>query len=352
MVTVSGLLLSMQPQAAGQGVTFAVTPDTTLTNLFAAYGGTKSGWAGGDGTRSFALPDGRTAWFFNDTQIRTTKANGKVSPITLVHNSVVIQNAEGALVQTLFSKGTNRRLAYINPAPYTGNAWLWPASGVVSNGTLYVMFSEERGRRIFHQRWTGSSFVATFALPSLQMTGMYPISAGTINWTNYVLAGADGFTYIYGMNGSQIYVARVPSSAPLTDQSQWTYFDGSAWSAQQSAAVSIGSGANTEFSVSAVGSHYILISMGNSQLFKGEIDAYIASSPTGPFTNGQQIYQTPLTAGRFKIYTYNAHVQPGLTVTSGSTTTLVMSYDIDSTGIVGQPVAYRPRFLYVTVNGA
>jgi hypothetical protein len=349
LVLASGLLLSSPTPASAQGDTFTVTPDTSLTNLFASYGNTKSGWVGGDGTRSVPLPDGRTAWFFNDTQIRTIKPNGRASAITLVHNSAVIQSAQGALVQTLFTKGTNRRQAYVNLSPYQASRWIWPASTLVSNGTLYVMYSEERGRRTFHQKWAGS-YVATFALPSLQMTGIYPITSKTINWTQDLLAGADGFTYIYGMGGTHTYVARTPSSAPLNDQSQWTYFDGSGWSSQQTSATSVSNSLDSEFSITAVGSQYVLITKVPDDLYEGDIDAYVASSPTGPFVNGEPIYQTPGQSGRFKIYAYNAHAQPGLTTTSGNQTTLVVSYDIDSLGIVGQPTAYRPRFLYVTVN--
>jgi hypothetical protein len=351
LVMVSGFLLSSTAPAVGQGDTFTVTPDNALTNLFASYGNTKSGWVGGDGTRAVALPDGRTVWFFNDTQIRTVKPSGRASAITLVHNSAVIQNAQGALVQTLFSTGTNRRRAYVNLSPYQSSRWIWPASTLVSNGTLYVMYSEERGRRTFHQKWSGG-YVATFALPSLEMTGMYPIAAKTINWTQDLLADADGFTYIYGMGGGETYVARTPSSSPLNDQSQWSYFDGTGWSSQQSAATSISGSLDSEFSVTAVGSQYVLISKVPNSLYEGDIDAYVASSPTGPFVNGEPIYQTPGQSGRFKIYAYNAHVQPELTTTQGDQSTLVVSYDIDSLGIVGQPTAYRPRFLFVTVNNS
>src|SRR6516164_7650671 len=69
------------------------TPADTLTTLFGSYSDTGGRWAGGDGTVSVPLPDGRVAWFFSDTFVGPVNADHSLPAGTpMVRNSLVVQN--------------------------------------------------------------------------------------------------------------------------------------------------------------------------------------------------------------------------------------------------------------------
>ena len=75
-------LLAIATLCGAQGA-IAAAPDSAFTNTFASLSG--SGWVGGDGTNSVALPDGRDCWLFSDT-ITAASATG----LTVAHNSIVV----------------------------------------------------------------------------------------------------------------------------------------------------------------------------------------------------------------------------------------------------------------------
>lgn len=325
----------------------ATTPDTQLTSLFAAYGQSRSGWSGGDGTYSVVLPDGTTAWFFSDSDI--TIAPAKLP--TLVHNSIVVESSAGSLTQTLFGYMGKRKVAYINPVPFSTAVRLWPLGEIVSGGDLSVVLTKEHWIRGTDVQWLGSE-VATLSLPSLQVQSIVPISATTINWGQWLMQGDDGYTYIYGIAGASAYVARLPTGDPVSDQAQWTYFDGTAWNTDQASAAPITSDVEAEYSVSQVGSAYVLVTMDESNFFDGYVDVSFGCSPEGPFGDTQQVYTAPqVNTKKKKIYAYEAHIQPQFTSESASgQTTITLSYNVNTLGGPPQVSIYRPTFLNVTLN--
>lgn len=329
-----------------------VTPDTSLTDLFSDYAQSDAGWVGGDGVYSAVLPGGDTAWLFSDSDISTAQYPGP----TLVHNSVVLQDSPTSLSQTLFDVNDGKPIAYIDPTAYSAIHYYWPQSSLLADGQLSVFLSYRYRQHDgpFSSEWV-STDLATLSLPSLQVTGMQAIAGRTVAWGQWLAAGEGGYTYVYGVSTSaQAYAARVPSSDPLSNQSDWRYYDGSGWSADQSMVRPIASNVEGEYSVSQVGSSYALVTMNAADLLDGYLDLSFACSPMGPFNAVQRVYTAPQARelhDGLHVYAYNAHVQPQFTVTSAGHTTLVVSYAVDSEPGAPIPSIYRPQFVELNLSG-
>jgi hypothetical protein len=113
-------------------------PSTALEQRFHAYGddGTSlADWTGGDGAYSAPLPDGRRAWFFQDTFLgAVTPGHGRPLDTPLVPNHLVVQGPDGALIRRTASP----------PAPHIAapSGWYWPADAVVEGTRLRVLVNE------------------------------------------------------------------------------------------------------------------------------------------------------------------------------------------------------------------
>ena len=85
-------------------------------NVFQAYGDTSGKWNGGDGAQSTVLPDGATAWFFNDSYYGNVEPDG-TRPLfgnSTPRNMVVIQR--GAAMTDLAGPSN----PYLNPLNLPG----------------------------------------------------------------------------------------------------------------------------------------------------------------------------------------------------------------------------------------
>lgn len=325
-----------------------VSPDTTLQNLFINYGNASIGWTGGDGTYSAALPDGRELWLFSDTflgVVHNGKRNRARTPY--LHNSFVVENAQGQITQTLYTTTTKKPSAYIdttskNPIKFG----FWPGATVVSGQTLYVSLAEYTfGQSPFSFKRI-HNFVAEFNLPTLQLTGMVQLPDGPINWAIWMLQDS-GNLYVYGSQGNFLYVAMVPGSNPL---GPWSFYDGSGWSSDASQAVPIANFGNGG-SVTVVNGTYVLITMGDSSNSNQTMEASFSCSPTGPFVNDTAIFvahdgaQYP---AKWGVRAHDAHAHPEL---SPDPNTLIVSYDVNGPGsraAESTASVYRPRFLSVS----
>lgn len=379
------------------------------------------GWTGADSTYSIQLPNGDTAFFFSDSYIGesptltgdgtvTTDANGlrtRVAncgaplcdpPTNLyhAHNSVVVRNAVTGALTTLTGPAdlTNGyATSYFAPpgAAATGHFFWMGDSAVVqtdaaSTKKLWVFLLE------FDNSWTyyGSS-IAQLSLPSMQIELIQPIgnlpTSSYVNWGSALwLDGSFGnYTlYIYGMKmtGTQKrpYLAKTTAAGSLLDvanSANWTYWNGSSWSASLlDAAPVIGNAADPnnasdsisdEFSVkklqTSTGSSYVLVGMDTTAPFGAwrDITLYTACRPQGPFSAKTVVYSAP-EAGSNQvpgmlpgqtlagtILVYNPHVHPQFR-TKGK---LLISYNINAAKSQDLLFAdtYRPRFINVPVKG-
>jgi fibronectin type 3 domain-containing protein len=320
-----------------------------LNTAFTTYGNAGNHWTGADGTTSIALPDGRVVWFFSDTFLGTVNADFSRPAFTpLVNNSAIVQ--DGSSLTTTLNGGTSDEpKALVTPSGETGDFY-WVADGVVEGDSLKVLYQRMRrgeGSGTLDFEFVGTA-LATFALPSLQLTSVTDLPTGsTIGWGSSVLADG-GYTYIYGTSSApgRMKFAHLARATAGNLGGTWQYWTGSAWSADQAAAGRILSGVGTAYSVEKIGAQYALVTHENNLLFDPQIVAYTASSPTGPFTGPRVLYTAPEVKSGSETIVYDVRLHPEL-ARSGK---LLLSYNVNSLKFADQMAdvrLYRPRFIEV-----
>ena len=129
----------------------------------------------------------------------------------------------------------------------------------------------------------------------------------------------------------------------------------SGWSDDEAASARIMDGVSNEYSVTPLGTGYVLITQDTTELFSTHVVAYFGCNPAGPFTGKQDVYLTPETGasgsyGNPNVFTYNPHAHPELS--SGNA--LLISYNVntfDIDDLWADASIYRPRFVTATFSG-
>ncbi|GAA3696488.1 hypothetical protein GCM10022224_072690 [Nonomuraea antimicrobica] len=330
------------------------TTNARLTNLFTTYGNDNSrldDWTGADGTYSLKLPNGRELWVFSDTFLGRVNPDGTRPPVVEEGGTTVFLNNSFAVERdgrlSTIHDGTEAKPTAVMP-PRDGKHWYWAGDATLAGGIVEVTYQEyERyGTGAWDWRWH-RNVVARFAPGRLERPiSVHDLPSGSgVAWASAVLKDG-GHTYVYGVEdlGSTKYMhlARVKGESLL---GRWEYrrADGT-WSANEADSARVMGGVANEYSVSRVGSGYVLITHDTTEALSPNIVAYSACSPAGPFTGKQHVYTTPETRG--DVFTYNAHAHPD--IAGGG---LVVSYNVNSfvnTDHYRDVSIYRPRFLDVT----
>ncbi|GAA1608212.1 hypothetical protein GCM10009733_000400 [Nonomuraea maheshkhaliensis] len=328
--------------------------DARLTALFTNYGNDNSrldDWTGADGTYSVKLPDGRELWVFSDTFLGRVNPDGSRPPVVEEGGSTVFLNNSFAVERngrlSTIHAGTAAKPVAVMP-PRDQNHWYWAGDATLAGGVVEVTYQEyERfGPGAWDWRWH-RNVVARFAPGRLDRpVSVHDLPSGHgVAWASGVLRDG-GHTYVYGVEdlGSPKYmhIARVQGQSLL---GRWEYLkaDGT-WSQDQADSARVMDGVANEYSVSRIGSGYVLITHDTTEALSANIVAYSSCSPAGPFTGKQHVYTTPETSGN--IFTYNAHAHPDVAGDG-----LVVSYNVNSfvnTDHYRDVSIYRPRFLNVT----
>lgn len=362
----------------------SVTPDATTTAAFSTYGDRAVGpqWAGGDGTHSVRLPDGRTLWIFDDTLL------GPVMPPDVAHpgtwspptspgvaNSAVLQTGP-RLTRTLLG-GTDPPASWI-PGEHQDGQWNWPTSALIDT---------DDGRQVLrvlvdHTANAGGGFVfgagrytliRTYTLPDLRLASEVTLPIPTGGDGDRVLYGTTAlqdrrYFYVYGnttpaSGRAAMYLARVPRGA-LADPAAWRYWDAGRWRDSPAAARPLPAtdddiaSVSTGFSVIRRGRTYVRFSMRTDPGadIVGEITASWACTPAGPWHHPVPVYRPPevRNGGRtHSMIAYNPQAHPERDTAAG----ISLSYDInDASGMNGLANVkndlslYRPRFLRVRLG--
>ncbi|GAA3543592.1 hypothetical protein GCM10022419_024720 [Nonomuraea rosea] len=332
----------------------STTTDARLTSLFTNYGNDNSrldDWTGADGTYSLKLPSGKELWVFSDTFLGQVNSDGSRPPVVEEGGTTVFLNNSFAVERdgrlSTIHDGTTAKPTAVMP-PRDSTHWYWAGDATLAGGIVEVTYQEyERyGTGAWDWRWH-RNVVARFAPGRLERPiSVHDLPSGAgIAWASGTLK--DGaYTYVYGVEdlGSPKYmhIARVKGQSLL---GKWEYLkaDGT-WSPTETDSVRVMSGVANEYSVSRVGSGYVLITHDTTEVLSPNIVAYSSCSPFGPFTGKQHVYTTPETSGN--IFTYNAHAHPEVAGNG-----LVVSYNVNSfvnTDHYRDVSIYRPRFLDVT----
>lgn len=306
--------------------------------------GAGTGWAGGDGAYSVALPDGRTLWLFGDTFVGGVRPDGTRDPATpVVRNSALIADAAG---RRFVGTSAASPQPFV-PSPSLGS-WFWPADATVEGNELRAFMSrfEATGTGPWDFAHTGTE-IASFHLPDLTFQGLTPVPASRdISWGAAILESA-GHTYIYGIEdlGQQKYLrlARAPNGSV---RGPWEYFDGSGWSPSAGDSARIAAGVSNQFSVIKAGGRILLV---NQQInFGSLITVATAAAPWGPWGTPAVVYATPEPLADPHVFTYNAVAHPEL-CENGE---LLVSYNVSSFAIddlYADARLYRPRFVRLPV---
>ncbi|MFG1697739.1 DUF4185 domain-containing protein [Nonomuraea sp. NPDC049309] len=330
------------------------TPNARLTGLFTDYGNDNNrldDWTGADGTYSLKLPGGRELWIFSDTFLGKVEPDGGRPPVveeggtTVFLNNTFAVERDGRL--STIHGGTPDAPEAVMP-PRDEDHWYWAGDATPAGGIVEVTYQEyERfGPGAWDWRWH-RNVVARFSPGRLERPlSVHELPSGNgVSWASGILRDG-GYTYVYGVedHGSPKYmhIARVKGDSLL---GTWEYRTaGGGWSTNEADSARIMEGVANEYSVSKVGSGYVLITHDTTEPLNPTIVAYSACSPAGPFTGKQHVYTTPETGGN--IFTYNAHAHPEIDGPG-----LVMSYNVNSfvnTDHYDDVSIYRPRFLDVT----
>lgn len=361
-VALAGTVLA-RPAAAGPGhhrpadwppTVLGAEPDDSLTDLFNAYSDSGVGWTGADSTYSVRLPDGRVVWIFSDTFLGPVNADGsRPSDTPFINNSFVVQ--DGTRLSTVHGGTDGSPAALVAPT----EGWYWAGAGNYSGGTLNVTYNQfvSTGSGAFDFAWK-STALARFDPSDLTLIDVtaLPSAVSNLEGASWLLADG-GYTYIYRVEDlgdtKYLHVARV-SGGDL--RGSWQFWTGSGWSSDQTASARVMPGVSNEYSVTPLGTGYVLVTQDTTETLSPHIVAYFATSPTGPFTGKTALYTTPETGaagsyGDANIYTYNPHVHPELSTAD----TLVVSYNVnsfDSSELYADVSIYRPRFIQVSFAGA
>jgi hypothetical protein len=297
---------------------------------------TGSGWTGGDAAWSARLPDGREAWLFGDTFLGGVDAAARRDRATpMVRNSIVVTERDGTTRTLIGVGGTS-----LVPG---GDAddWFWPGPPVVGADTLQVPMAHivRTGPGGWDFAVAGTS-LAVFGLSGLALRSVTPIATPPgVNMASAAVT-TRRFTYVYGMRGSQskdAFVAR----APRGDLTQaWSYWTGSSWSTDPSAAVAVARGVSDQFSVLRRRHGWLLITQ---VPWSRAIVAFRARKPRGDWVPLGRIAEIPKIPHAF---TYNAVVHPEYS----HGRTLVIGYSVNGESedwVYADAALYRPSFMPV-----
>jgi fibronectin type 3 domain-containing protein len=330
---------------------YAAPPTTAnaLNAAFASYGNTSGRWAGGDGTVSVELPDGRIAWLLSDSFVGAVNADHSLpAATTMVNNAIVVQSGTG-LTTTLTGGTPSAPTALVDPG--VAGEFYWVGDAIVEGANLRAIYNRYRktGTGSLDFAFVGSA-LATFALPSLSLTGVTALPYGsTVAWGASLLT-AGGHTYVYGTElnaagGMKFgHVARVPSGNLAA---AWQFWTGSTWSADHTASARLLSGVAANFGIELIGGQYVLVTSESNVPFNAQLVAYTAPAPTGPFSGPIDLLTAPEPAADDKpIIVYNAQLHQE----QAPAGKLLVSYDVNSLRIedvTADVRNYRPRFVEV-----
>jgi hypothetical protein len=348
-----------------------VTKDDVATFKWAAYGNNNAStqdWTGGDGASSTGLPDGRHVYVYNDMFEGSVNQDGSRSVgLFSARNALVVADTNDTPVSTLTGPNGGDLL----PAMSGNRRFMWGGGrGIVESNQLKLIanligpddpLGDHRG-----------TYIASFSLPGLQLVGgqaqlapAAPPSVKKIFWSDLFKNGS--YTYIYGSGDlgagdTGDYVARAPAG---NLGGTWEYRTATGWSTDAAQAAGMFSHmAGAPGVIEYQGQFYAFAmehadeSSAASALFSNKIRACVASTPYGPFPNGQctNIYTVP-EAGQTVAQNTILHayaVSPHFDDINGDG--MLLSYSTNALCLVDCPspsanqqnvAHYRPRWLRV-----
>lgn len=190
------------------------------------------GWYNADNDISVGLPDGRVAWFFNDSFLGTNNPfNNYCMGDKFVRNSMVVQDKDNQLTTRYSAAGGNKNTYFIPiaAAPTSGYTNLyWLADGIIEAGKLKQMLIEVEydPSSSSDTRATGRTYMATFSLPALELENIVQMPSG-YDYENILDDGE--YYYLYGAESSGLTgytkIARAKKGDIIGANTPWQFYN-------------------------------------------------------------------------------------------------------------------------------
>jgi hypothetical protein len=337
-----------------------------IPELDAKFQRTES-WVGGDGAFSVPVSDKRTLWLFSDTWVGSIR-DGKRKDVTMVNNSVGVQDGSGSDARLTFSiartdDGKPKALFM----PPDGRGWFWLFAGTQADNKLHIFlprFEKTKEPGAFGFRtidlWLGTvgnpsdtptAWKVNYSkVPFTELSGERKRSFGS------ALLRVEDHVYIYGYDekpgkpfpARKLLVARVPTEK-IADYTLWQFLADGKWKKDAAGAVGQADGLATEFSVSYLPGikRYALVYTENG--LSARIVARFSTSPEGPWSEPVLLYNCPEMKRNKKVFTYAAKAHPHL----ANGNELIVSYVANAFElgpVIDDAELYWPRFVRVTLK--
>jgi hypothetical protein len=270
------------------------------------FGSLDGDWAGGDGSSSTRLPDGRVLWLFGDTVTGSTGPDGRRSgTVGLVHNSVLITT--GTCVTSLASR--------VDALPGDATTWLWPTHAVVTRAgrpgspSSVVVLAQRvarTGNGAFDFRRVSTvvvELVVAWSGPA-RVGRVRDVAGPDVLWGAAVLTQGST-TWVYGTRdagpgtfGRDLLLARAPTRS-AGDRSTWRYRTRDGWARSASRAVVVRrstDGVSTVLSGAMLGGRPVLVTK-PQEFLDDRVVELSAPRPWGPWTQ-RTLLLAPSTATR------------------------------------------------------
>jgi len=366
-VGVSVLHAQVQKEPVKEPPECSFKPGEPAPDLDKLFQQTK-GWIGGDGAYSVVISPKRTLWLFSDTFVGTVKENKRVDT-KLVNNSVGVQEGQGKEAKMQFFVGGSGDKPEALFRPDDGKGYFWLQGGALVGEKLYIFAAQiEKGSEqgAFGFRHIGQ-WLCVVTNPK-DSPAKWKIEQKKIPFTHFtadrhrsfgaaVLVEGDHF-YIYGTDEERgkgfpkrsLIVARVPLKS-VADFDSWRFFGSGEWYDDVKKCEKMSKNVGSELSVTYLPQRKRYVLVYTELGLSPRILAQTATTPWGPWTEAQKIYECPEMREDKKVFSYAAKAHPSL----AGPDELVVSYVVnafDFWSVFKDASLYWPRFIRVKIADA
>jgi hypothetical protein len=326
----------------------------------------KRGWIGGDGVYSAVLGPRRLLWLFGDTLLGEVKDGGRAGAV-MVNNTAAIQDGYGADAPLRFVTGRGKGgkpAAFLTPPD--GKGWFWPQAAIRVGIRLFLFLPQvektaEPGAFGFRHvgQWLAvvdnpDDRPESWRVKQLRVPFALFKPGRERSWGSAILAEGEHL-YVYGyreqgkgIGKRHLTVACVPVAKVDTFKA-WRFRTVEGWSADPTAALPLGAGLATEFSVSRLpdGRGYVAVYTENG--LGDRIVGRFAERPWGPWSAPVLLYRCPEMARDKGVFCYAAKAH--LWASAGDS--LLVSYCVNAwkfARLFQDEAVYRPRFVRVRLK--
>jgi hypothetical protein len=351
---------------------FAISVDAAETRVYKDHAFTEffrrtNGIVACDGAFSVPLSDGRVLWLFGDSYVDCYSPDRvgipclfQVRNAGMLHQRDDLRNPDQsgligkhAGIKSLFKNATNE------------DTWFWPVSGFQHDKAVYIYLThlKKAGSGPLGFATTGQDFLARMKFPELDDISYLPLPFARpeghgIDFGAGFVSEPGPYTYAFGHKrrgiSVSLYLARFASANP---DSNWTFWTGTAWSANVGNAASIATQDATSITACKVKDKFVLTSSEFSIACDQGKSIYmsVSDNPAGPYSARKKIYTIDDTFQGHHPFFYLPVAHPEFINPNGD---LLLTYCINGyepcvrSCIEGRmdPDHYRPRAIRVPLE--